>query len=101
MTKSEQAQLAELQKKLDDFIAQYNSDMRGDNDPNSKNIGMINEIRELKKYRPLQWYFLNYPVQFLTCLFFGFAAMDFITTFGIFTWIAARFGWWYPKPPTP
>lgn len=57
-----------LIKEFQDFRKQYEVDMRGENKVNGE-IGLINEIRDLKEYKEkypsILWLFAHKPVQTL------------------------------------
>lgn len=57
--------LNELRKTLDEFIHQYETDMRGDNKVNGGYAGLINCVRKIKetqdKYPSITWLFAHKP----------------------------------------
>lgn len=90
------ARIAEIMEKLDTFIDQYEQDMRGDNQINGGNIGMVNCVRKIKeiqeRYPSLTWLLAHKPIQTLTI---GLAVWLFIwglTMVGMIQFVAAMFG---------
>lgn len=96
MTKEESAAIEALAKEFHDFIATYEKDMRGDNDPNSENVGLVNIIRELKKYPSTAYRLAKNPIATTAALLGLFLFLDTLSTFGVLRWIAAWLGFKVP-----
>jgi hypothetical protein len=89
MTNEEKASLTALSKSFEAFIDVYEKDMRGDNDPTSKNVGIIGELRELKKYPSIAYNMAYKPLQTIAAIIGIFVILDTLSTFGVLRWLAS------------
>jgi hypothetical protein len=92
MTKDERDAIVALTNRFDEFMDQYETDMRGDKELDSANIGLLNEIRELKKFPSFLNLLVRKPVQTILVSLTLFLALDAMSTFGILRSVAGLFG---------
>jgi actin-like ATPase involved in cell morphogenesis len=88
--------LDKLIEKVEKFIDQYESDMRGDKSLNNGNGGVIGELRKLKdtvqKYPSLTWLFAHRPLPTIATAVGIFVFLTAIYTAGLFKLFAGMVG---------
>jgi hypothetical protein len=95
-------QLDELEQKLNQFISQYDQDMRGDAQLNGGKKGVINTIREIKQcqedYPSLTWMLSHRTAKTITTLVIVYAILMTLWSAGLFSIISGLVGVNVPIP---
>jgi len=85
-----------LEEKLDEFIIQYELDMRGDKDLTNGNQGIIGIIRDLKKfnkeYPSLTWVWKEHPLNVLGAVMGSFIILNMLYHLDILSTIGGIVG---------
>ena len=85
-----------LVTKLDKFIDQYESDMRGDMDSGNGNRGVIGEIRLMKQYQrdypSILWLLKNSPIKTIATVLAVFLFLMTLYQFGMMEFLLGYFG---------
>ena len=83
-----------LRRDFANFVAQYERDMRGDMslDESRQSIGIINELRELKRYPSVTWLLAHKPVSTVATILTVFAVLMAVYSAGLFRILGTAFG---------
>ena len=88
--------LDELIDKFEKFCEQYESDMRGDKKLNNGDLGVINEIRQIKellrKYPSLTWLLVHRTLPTLAVIVGVYVFLSAIYTVGLLRLLGAMVG---------
>jgi len=89
--------LEKLYEKVDNFIEQYDKDMRGDMDSsNGGKKGIVDNLRELrqiqKEYPSMLWLFAHKPFTTMGAVLGVFALLSALMAVGLLNFVGAYFG---------
>lgn len=89
-------EIQELKAKLEEFVEQYESDMRGDTKLDNGNSGLIGAIREMRKYikeyPSLLYLLFKKPVPTIAVLVGTWLVLATLYEFGLLRLLAGLFG---------
>lgn len=90
------------QKTFDNFVRQYNIDMRGDMVSSNGRRGMVNDVRETRKYQSdypsLKWLFVHRPIKTVTTIVGTYILLSTLTAVGLLNLLASMAGLKLPAP---
>lgn len=95
-------QLDEVEQKLNQFVTQYDHDMRGDARVNGGSKGLVNTLREIKQcqedYPSLTWLLSHRTAKTITTMVLVYAILMTLWSAGLFSIISGMIGLSVPAP---